>query len=572
MKILHRRWRIDLTYFHILALLIVLLALIVDLGTYSTWREVSLSALSKSLSFLVIYLVWKSFAVLQLRVGDGSYSSLGILSIGGLGGILQGSSLHAFHLVIGLDDMTATSNFIITSAIFAAIWLPAHSLTVQSYTSFRKDWAKIQDLTLQLSSIELARERLRRSQEELLKGKISSMLQDSSKSAQGFLESATSPESTISFADAARALATDHLRVLSHNILSLGARETRNIEPTFRTRSWAVLIRALKISVSSRPLDPAIFTLATLATVSLPILRHGQYPTNILILLAIGITTYGVQSLGLLIYSRAKTHPFLHILTITILNVIVTRVVIAYLPGTALLTNGPLGVSVVLILVTIVGLIAQTGLIRREEFIRNENEALEIAKQESSRINLELAAITQKWAEHIHGNLQSKLHAYALVLEQAELSNDSERIEIAVEDIRRVITALDKENEGEESGTLKTEISRRIEPWSGLVEIKVFYEDPIGELVIPANRRLGDCVNEAITNAVRHGEASKILISAKLNGALLNLTVVDNGIGFSQPVLGLGSKVFDAATKRQWKLERNHANRETELYLSFSID
>jgi signal transduction histidine kinase len=47
-------------------------------------------------------------------------------------------------------------------------------------------------------------------------------------------------------------------------------------------------------------------------------------------------------------------------------------------------------------------------------------------------------------------------------------------------------------------------------------------------------------VSEALTNAAKHAQASKVEIRARANDAVLELTIDDDGVGGADPVHGSG--------------------------------
>jgi anti-sigma regulatory factor (Ser/Thr protein kinase) len=84
-----------------------------------------------------------------------------------------------------------------------------------------------------------------------------------------------------------------------------------------------------------------------------------------------------------------------------------------------------------------------------------------------------------------------------------------------------------------------------------------------------AARDVGRLVEEAISNAVRHGGASNISVRVSLNaGGAVSVTVEDDGVNEVQHAAGdahqagVGSAMFDQITGGQWTLTRHNGTTQ----------
>ena len=116
---------------------------------------------------------------------------------------------------------------------------------------------------------------------------------------------------------------------------------------------------------------------------------------------------------------------------------------------------------------------------------------------------------------------------------------------------------------------LEEALGNLVTTWSGICEIKFeLSERAIRSLKRDANARM--CVNEickeAVSNAVRHGEAKKIKISIdRSQDELLTIDVADDGRGFwgsTKP--GVGSRMFNDLAM-DWSLTNNRSIGRTVL-------
>ncbi len=179
-------------------------------------------------------------------------------------------------------------------------------------------------------------------------------------------------------------------------------------------------------------------------------------------------------------------------------------------------------------------------------------------KSQKAQLNLaaiEIATVSRQWAQYIHGSLQSRLLAAAAVLEGSVEGIDIGIKEAAIAEATRIMSG-DFEVLQSVSRSFMDEIIFKAQPWKDLIEIEIdcsIAKDPDW---LPIDQ-FGAVVEEAISNAFRHGQATKLAISIHLNDdGWLECNFTDNGIGVAgnQPA-GLGSSIFDVIAKGNWSLK-----------------
>ena len=203
----------------------------------------------------------------------------------------------------------------------------------------------------------------------------------------------------------------------------------------------------------------------------------------------------------------------------------------------------------------------------------DQEEAFSQVTRENNSLAREAALFEQQmwiarrnWSFVVHGTVQAALTAaitrlsYTGELEQYQ-------IDLVKQDIARAIEALSKTPETDVN--LKEALGNLVTTWSGICEIKFeISERAKRSLGRDANARM--CVNEickeAVSNAVRHGEAKNILISIdRSNDELLIIEAADNGRGVSgEPIPGVGSRMLDDLTV-DWSISNNRAIARTVL-------
>jgi hypothetical protein len=275
---------------------------------------------------------------------------------------------------------------------------------------------------LQLETIDQARKRLQTLDEEILRKHIGDLVSKSQEEANLVLQGALKSKTFESLPDVTRGLASEQLRLLAHNISVLkvsveSKKHWWSVEQKFRTS----ITDALNKSIKTRPLNKEWFLLVLIATVSLPLFRQRELPVALSVLTLIAVSTYVIHWLGFLLYSRFHKTAWSITLLVTTLTIAIPLSFFSFVPGNSPTNRNEFAYSLTVILVTCFGHLAQAGLLQQKELLELESSALQRAQTENAQINFELARITKNWAQHIHGNIQSRLHAFALVLEQAQM-------------------------------------------------------------------------------------------------------------------------------------------------------
>lgn len=195
--------------------------------------------------------------------------------------------------------------------------------------------------------------------------------------------------------------------------------------------------------------------------------------------------------------------------------------------------------------------------------VTRENNAL---AREAALFEQQMWIARRNWSFVVHGTVQAALTAaitrlsYTGELEQYQ-------IDLVKQDIAKATNALSKTPETE--ANLQEAISNLVTTWNGICEIKFEISERANRsLLRDANARM--CVNEickeAVSNAVRHGEATSIVISIdRSNDELLIIEAADNGRGMASGTIpGVGSRMLDDLSV-DWSISNNRAIARTVL-------
>lgn len=181
-------------------------------------------------------------------------------------------------------------------------------------------------------------------------------------------------------------------------------------------------------------------------------------------------------------------------------------------------------------------------------------------------------SMSHQWATFIHGKILTRLAATSLKLQQAVDHNDLENFESGLKHLKTILENPTAEFD-QNLMNLMSEIASRLDPWEGLITIKVSV-DPVLEMV--ANDRvkdLGEVIEEIISNSVRHGGAQNISISiTSLDHPDIKLVIEDDAINPLPLVpsrIGLGTKILNLVSDGRWSI--SHVDAKSTVKLTMSL-
>jgi signal transduction histidine kinase len=231
----------------------------------------------------------------------------------------------------------------------------------------------------------------------------------------------------------------------------------------------------------------------------------------------------------------------------------------------------PLSYFILAMVISFLGYVAvliRTTIKEIELSLQNEYE---IGANKEQIVALEISRITNICAKYIHGNLQSSLITLSKNLEVAMENQDAPKVDSLISQILEILRDPEVDLE-RKVNNIHLEIRARVALWSGLVEIHQNVSVPESRLPSSLVIQISDCVEEAISNAVRHGKASAIQIALyeRPEGRIV-LTISDNGILSPDPIGGLGFRIYQEASNSNWSIKRDEANNLTVIEILFNV-
>lgn len=210
-----------------------------------------------------------------------------------------------------------------------------------------------------------------------------------------------------------------------------------------------------------------------------------------------------------------------------------------------------LGGTALVIVVT--GAAAMRHLQNQQQNVFSEKlSADKIAALAQSRLMVNMA---HEMAQVLHGSMQSRLVATALELKRASAVGDWAAVDRALAEARNILASPPVEVPVT-SGTVSDEVARKVALWESLCSISAEIQTQSDFTETPVPRLIGRVVEEALSNAIRHGQASKIHVSVTSDApTFVTIIVDDNGSGPRPGRAGGGSAFLERVSGGHWSLK-----------------
>jgi two-component sensor histidine kinase len=531
----------------------------------------------KLVGFTALYLFWLSIKRLLAKIGTERLSLPQIALVGALGGVIQVVVILLGIPLIGLTSDVSSLKRILGSLIAATFWLPIQSVAGRNFSRYRRQRLSLLKSLGEFAEMRLAQSGFLANLRRTLQSEIQLQLHTTSAIAKkAFDEATVANEGDISNIPAIiREIASGPFRQLSHSLARTNA--TNSDSKSFRSNFY-LFREALWESVHTRPLNPYWFSGFLLVLSGAQALKNPSIGFFIWVTVTLFILTFGIQWAGLWAFARIRDFKIELLLLVTGANIFIPILFVflmkpfesewfGYTSFPRNLWLFPIAVTTM----TIVGYIAQAGILNREQMQAYLRKRIDIERDFADEINFEILKTSRLWGKHIHGRVQSRLNASALMLEQAQERGDIVAITAALSQVRNVLETPGQGFVGAHR-VLEKEIEYRVSLWSSLVKISVEIAPEVFNFEMLSVQTVGDLIEEAFSNSVRHGGASNVkLFLANESDKNLFIKVVDDGQGALKKNPGFGIRLYDSETSGNWTLLRNARRNETILELRIRV-
>lgn len=522
-------WKIDLYLFPYVTIIFILPAVFTEesatesVGGYLRWFLIKLSAV------LFAYLIYlKIYHLLTIR-NRNNLRFYEIFAIGAFGGAVSGLLT---ALIISLTKFVSTDNSLVSQLIGPAttggVWLP---ITCASSVSYKKISDLYQTLNSQFNS--KITEEIHKS--DLFKEAVVNKDRITTE------QIITIIKSNKDYSAAAHDL--EQISSKKERFKSLKIKRIRNI--------FNILGRGnniFKISVKVAPLNPVLFTLVMTSVILFGVIQNNPTISGLIVITYIATYTYIFHRLQVFFYEKYDNWFWLSIvcdvaclLSFTLTGFLLDRFTNLTIYYNSVLISNVL-VIFLYILIYLTGQITQSATIsyrqqrlKFEEYLNSESFKLKV-------FNQEVLDDSMKWAQLIHGKVQTRFIA-------ASGDNSAAGRQNLISDINRAIV-----DELEHSGVSESDaaliIERITSPWSAVISINSVISKDLTNTALPegAATKLEQVVEEVITNAVKHGAAERIWLELSMESdKSLLLQIKNDGKAVETKRKSLGTSLFDKA-------------------------
>lgn len=522
-------WKIDLYLFPYLTIIFILPAVFTEksatesVGGYLRWF------LIKLLAVLFAYLIYlRIYRLLTLRNRNNLWF-YEIFAIGAFGGAVSGLLT---ALIISLTKFVSTDTSFIFQVIGPAttggVWLP---IICASSVSYRKLSDLYQTLNSQFTS--KVTQDIRDS--DLFKEKIISRDRLMTEQIIDIVKS------NKDYSAAARDLG--HVGVKHEKFKFLKLEKTKNI--------FSILAQGntiFRVSAKVQPLNPFLFTSVITLVMLFGVTKNNPTISGLIVVTYVATYTYVFHRLQVFLYKKLANWFWLCTIcdVACILSFILTGYLLDRFTNLTIYYNSILFSNVLVIFlylfIYLTGQITQSATIsyrqqrlKFEEYLNSESFRLKILDQEVSDDSM-------KWAQLIHGKVQTRFIA-------AAIDNSTAAKQSLISDINRVIVDELEHSQISESNTALI-IEKLTSPWSAVLSINSVISKDLANTALPKDvaRKLEQVVEEVITNAVKHGAAESIWLELGMESdKSLLLQIKNDGKAVETKRKSLGTSLFDKA-------------------------
>ena len=521
------KWELDLyLYFSIIFLFPSSLS---EKSVTSSFTHFWHWSLVKFIQLVISYLF---FRVVQNFINRSGRRNLYLYQIALIGFVGGSASTIVFYFTLNYSNFLNTErnylSFLISNALMGLVWLPICCATSVAFRRF----------------IEM---------NELLSSKLSIKVINEIKQSQLF-KSAVENEDRITSNQIIKIIENSKGKDDIKNGLKSAGFKRRIKLFTFKnevTKFFSVGIKSLKVnrySIQHKPLNPLYFTFILTFIVALSVFKNDQSYHALVIVSYFAVYTYFFHSLQMIFYRKVKNWVWLATLC-DVLNLLVL-IATGYVLNKYYDFFATFNTSMRTTYITVVflyfflyftGHISQSASIKYWEHKKNLEKYLNSDSFKLKILNQELEKDGLKWEQIIHGKLQSKMISKSV----KEKSGSDDQFIAEIKDL--ITQSLDTTSKNTANPTQIIELVS--EPWSAVIDIQSEIDQSIAKQILSPSvtQTVTDVLEEAITNAVKHGGAERMWLIIKADSSnSLRIQVKNNGAPVGKiKRQSIGTKLFN---------------------------
>lgn len=515
----------------------------------------------------VVYLLLGAIVLPQRHRPARPWVALGVFACAG---VTRGVIITAMSASLGLVPAPQWGFRIAGATVLAMCWFSLAAIIIDAWSRNQAVLDELSDReALAASQRANAESRLRQTRERINDTLVTRLVELTSL-LTAVAQRESDPLTARRIASAMHATVADVVRPLSHALAApeLGAGPPGTGRPRHlsdRARRW---FRSIAVdALTTDPYHPVITALVVTPSAFPAAVRAGGLLIGLVSVTALGLVVYTILAVARRMHAAHPRTPgrWSWVPAVAVYLVVgVASAGVSIAAGLAVAEGiAPAwlsGAQVLLVLtpVAALGAAVVSAEDRRRTVAEREREAaVATAEWTSHRVQQEAWAANRLLARELHGGVQSELTAAALRLDAWSRRPDPATMPDVLAQVRR---ALDHVRDLVDSGIVsppldpRTAIESISAVWASLAEVTSRLDDAAIETLLrdeAATESVVEVVRESLSNAVRHGRATRVTIAITIKRAHSSTTTIgvvvdDNGIGVGAMARdGFGSRLFD---------------------------
>ena len=480
-----------------------------------------------------------------------------------LSGLFSGT---IFSAGIALGKALLGANFfddlvpqIVANSVLISWWGTTVALVLDSTDRFSRQRDEVIEAAIETELVKVrgsaTEQRLRESMNEIISSEIS-QARSTLTTAMQAVEPNSNDANWQPISGLMRDIASDVMRPLSKKLWDSAA--VVFPRPNF--------IQVLKNIVDSQPLRPLALTIiAVLLSASTLVNTFGQGPG----LAVLGATVAYIWLAVPPAMAVIKRNPGLHRITfiVTIFGFQIFDTLAWMWAGQQAAVEVSFGTLAVNVVACAVLILLTSGF----GAFSNVNEAsLQAFRQDVSNKQLAVlvnnkvvSALAQEASRNLHGRVQTRLLSCAAAIDRATASGDIDLLNRALIEVNDIFDDASLSKPEEPLQPLGQQLDEIAKHWDGLCEVNLNLDESLKALATKTGSDIAEIVEEAVTNAVRHGRATKVHIRVEDLGSKVGIAVSDNGLFVTDGTPGVGTELIRLLTQGDFSLTQNSSGGAT---------
>lgn len=493
------------------------------------WRSLSLALLG--IEAVVVWLLFLHLTVLRNRFTAPVPIPI-VMIFGLMTGAIYGAINYLGAPLCGLEMPPRPAAKVIFMSIFTLWWGVGTTLFFEARERFHKTRQELIERAVQIERLRMHEANVATALRNSMNDEIGNIVNErlSELARKEVLLNANVPSKNWRFVSShIRATSNSAIRPLSHRLM-------REKSKKYPLPSYHVILRNVIRTQPFRPLVvSALYTLSVSPTMAASYGLADALSKTAIIIASLTVLFLTANNL---MKKYPQHHSKIYVTAVLVLQI---GNVLSAIDRSSSADDMPLRFSIFLsVLSSLIIILGSSafGSLRKAHLSILDNFQSDLDEQTIEAIarSRQLAEIARETALVLHGSVQSRLNSCALAIDEASKSGNlqqcQEAFKLALQTLAKPLDAAIITDDF----TAEAVVKYVSEPWSGLCEIEAYMDElhiPEGSL---PSKSLTYFLEEAVSNAVRHGQARSIFIHfEKAATDLLKVTVIDDGLGLVGP-------------------------------------